>query len=218
MSAKWKKIVRLFTERGFASRAVRSRMYSVMRNRLHMAAPMLTEDRRVLEQVIFEYYRKDSRIRTVLFVGCDSYTTHYQRRYFAAHDYWTIDPDEKCRRFGATQHVIARLQDLGRFFPSGFFDLVILNGVYGWGLNGAGDCDAAVSQCHSCLTEGGHLLIGWNDVPGRDPAPLSAIPSLSRFSEYAFPAFGAPRYLTDTPYRHTYWFFRRLNCADGVSA
>jgi peptidoglycan/LPS O-acetylase OafA/YrhL len=217
-TARWKNIVRLFTERGFASRVVRGRVYGVMRNRLGLAAPMLTEDRRVLEQIIFEHYRNDPDIKSVLFVGCDSYTAHYQHRYFAVHDYWTIDPNPGSRRFGATQHINARLEDLGRFFPSRFFDLVILNGVYGWGLNGAEDCDAAVSQCHSCLTEGGHFLIGWNDVPGRDPAPLSAVPSLARFSEYAFPAFGAPRYLTDTPYRHTYWFFRRMNCAAGAYA
>jgi peptidoglycan/LPS O-acetylase OafA/YrhL len=208
--AGWNKALRLFTERGFASRVLRARCYSLMRNRLGMAAPMLTEDRRILERVIFEYYRHDPAIKTVLFVGCDSYTAHYQRRYFSAHDFWTIDPNPACRRFGAGRHVIARLEDLGRHFPDGLFDLIILNGVYGWGLNHVDDCETALSQCHSCLTSRGHLLLGWNDVPGRDPAPLSAVPSLSRFRKYDFPGLGGSRYLTDTPYRHTYWFFRRI--------
>lgn len=206
---RWKKVLRLFTERGFASRVVRARCYSVMRNRLGMAAPMLTEDRRILEQVIFEHYRKEPAIKTVLFVGCDSYTAHYQRRYFSTHDYWTIDPNPNCRRFGANRHVTAALENLSRHFPDGLFDLIVCNGVYGWGLNHLEVCDAAFSQCYSCLTPRGHLLIGWNDVPGRDPAPLSAVPSLSRFRDYDFPGFGGSRYLTDTPYRHTYWLLRR---------
>jgi SAM-dependent methyltransferase len=211
LGGRWKKVLRLFTERGFASRAVRARCYSVMRNRLGMAAPLLTEDRRILEQVIFEHYRHEPAIKTVLFVGCDSYTAHYQKRYFSAHDFWTIDPNPRCRRFGANRHIVARLEDIGRHFPHAFFDLIICNGVYGWGLDHADDCDTALLQCHSCLASRGHLLMGWNDVPGRDPAPLSAVPSWSRFSAYDFPGLGGSRYLTDTPYRHTYWFFRRID-------
>jgi SAM-dependent methyltransferase len=206
-SHRWKKFIRLFTERGFASRAVRSRAYGVMRNRLGMAAPMLTEDRRVLEQIIFEHYRRDARIKTVLFVGCDSYTAHYQRRYFAGHRYWTIDPDPAVGRFGAKQHVVAPLQELSRHFPNGFFDLVMCNGVYGWGLDCAADCETALAQCHACLAEGGQMLLGWNDVPGRDPAPLSQIRSLRRFTPCSLPALGASRFLTDTLNRHTYCFY-----------
>ena len=215
--ARWKKVLRLFTERGFASRVVRARCYGVMRNHLGMAAPMLTEDRRILEQVIFEHYRNEPAIKAVLFVGCDSYTAHYQKRYFSAQDFWTIDPNPRCRRFGANRHIVARLEDLSRHFPDGFFDLIICNGVYGWGLDHADDCDTALLQCHSCLTSHGHLLMGWNDVPGRDPAPLSAVSSLSRFSNYDFPGLGGSRYLTDTPYRHTYWFFRRIDELEDVA-
>jgi Methyltransferase domain len=206
-----KKALRLFTEPGRARRLVLAHCYGFMRNRLGMAAPMLSEDRRVLEEVIFGHYCKSPALKTVLFVGCDSYTAHYQRRYFASHDYWTMDPNAACRRFGASRHVIARLEELGRIFPAEFFDLIVCNGVYGWGLNHAQDCDTALSQCHSCLTPGGHFMLGWNDVPGRDPAPLTEVPSLTRFSEYEFPGLGGARYLTATPYRHTYWFFRRLD-------
>ncbi len=208
-----KKIIRLFTERGFAYRVVRGRIYGLMRNRLGMAAPMLTEDRRVLEQIIFAHFCSDPRIRTVLFVGCDSYTAHYERRYFAAHNYWTVDPDPAVSRFGAKQHIIARLEELDRYFSTGFFDLIICNGVYGWGLDSAEDCEAAISQCHACLADAGHLLIGWNDVPGRDPAPLSEVRSLSRFSKQRFPAFGAWQHLTNTPNRHTYCFYQKVNCS-----
>jgi hypothetical protein len=206
---RWKQISRLFREDGFAQRAVRGRIYGFMRNRLGMAAPMLAEDRRVLEQVIIAHYCKDSHIRRVLFVGCDSYTAHYQG-YFAAHDYWTMDPDAAVGRFGAEQHIIARLQDLGTYFSNGFFDLIICNGVFGWGLDSAEDCEAAVSQCHACLADAGHLLIGWNDVPERVSAPLAEVSSLCRFEKTPFPAFGTWQYLTNTPNRHTYSFYQKM--------
>ena len=205
----WSKIVRLFTERGFAYRLVRRRAYDV-RTRLGMAAPIATEDRRVLEQIIFAHYNQEPRIKNVLFVGCASYTAHYQHRYFAEHNYWTIDPDPTRRRFGAHQHVVARLEDLGCYFPCGSFDLIICNGVYGWGLNSVQDCDAAMSQCHACLAKTGHLLIGWNDLPEQDPAPLSDVRSLSEFSKFSFPAFGSWKYLTNTPNRHTFYFYQKL--------
>jgi hypothetical protein len=205
----WKKIIRLFTEPGFASRAVRARLPFALRNWLKIDSPMRTEDRRVLEQIIFAHYGGDPRINTVLFVGCDWYTAHYQRRYFAAHNYWTIDPDATRRKFGAKQHVVARLEELGQYFPRSFFDLIICNGVYGFGLDRAEDCEAAVSQCHTCLADGGHLLLGWNDVPQLDPAPLSNVRSLSRFSPYSFPAFGTWRHLTNTPIRHTFYFYQK---------
>lgn len=207
---KYAKIIGVFAERRFVKRVVPARVYGLLRNRLNVTAPLPTEDRRVLEQIIFGHYRNDPCIRTVLFVGCDSYTAHYERRYFAAHDYWTIDPDTTRRRFAAKHHVIARLQELGKYFPAGFFNLIVCNGVFGWGLNTIEECDAAMLQCHACLAADGYMLLGWNDVPGRDPAP-GEVRSLSHFSEYPFPAFGTSRFLTDTTYRHTYYFYKKGN-------
>jgi SAM-dependent methyltransferase len=169
----------------------------------------LAEDRRVLENIIFAHYRDDADIRTVLFVGCESYTAHYQRTHFAAHEFWTLDPNEAHRRFGARRHVVARLEELGLQFPPGTFNLIICNGVYGWGLDRLADCEAAIQQCHLCLAEGGHLLLGWNDLAKWDPAPLAKVSALARFSEYTFPPLGTWQYLTDTSYRHTYSFYRK---------
>jgi SAM-dependent methyltransferase len=209
----WTKIRRLFTERETARRAINTRLTRwgrLLRNRLAIDTPLRTEDRRVLERIIFAHYASDPALETVLFVGCEWYTAHYGRRYFARHSYWTIDPDMNRRQFGARRHVVARLEELERYFPCNFFDLIICNGVYGWGLDRAEDVDAAMAQCHACLRDGGHLLFGWNDVPQRDPAPLSNVHGLARFSRYSFPAFGTWRYLiTDTPDRHTYDFYQK---------
>ena len=114
------------------------------------------------------------------------------------------------RGYGSTQHVIARLEQLSDHFQPGFFDLIICNGVYGWGLDDAEQCEIAFANCHTCLAPGGHLLIGWDDIPPHRPAVLlPEIASIARFDKFQFPVLGSWRYLTDTPYRHIYEFYQR---------
>jgi SAM-dependent methyltransferase len=199
--SKWQLLKALFTEKGFATR--------VLRKRLHLPIALNTEDRRILEQVIFPTYLANPDIKTVLFVGCDSYTTRYERSYFSSVNFWTIEPDASRSGFGARQHVVSPLENLGQHFNLNYFDLIICNGVYGWGLDKAEQCEAAFSQCYQCLAANGYLLLGWDDLPRRDPAPLAAIHSLDNFRKYPFPPLGTWRYRTDTPYRHTYDFYQK---------
>jgi SAM-dependent methyltransferase len=199
--SKWKIILPLLTEQGYASR--------VLRKRMGLPTPLNTEDRRVLEKTIFPYYQADSSFKTVLFVGCNTYTSHYQQKYFNDKNFWSIEPDADLQKFGANQHVVAPLEEVGRHFTANFFDLIICNGVFGWGLDYAGQCEAAFSQCHACLRDGGHLVFGWDDVARRTPIQLADIASLARFRKFSFPPLGSWRYLTDTPYRHTFDFYQK---------
>lgn len=197
----WKKWVPLFTEHGFAKR--------VIRKRLKLPTPLNTTDREVLEQRIFPQYCADQEIRDVLFIGCDSYTAHYQREYFSSVRYVTMEPDPQLSRYGAEEHVIAPLEELGEYYSPNTFDLIICNGVFGWGLDRSDQCEQAFMNCHACLREGGQFLLGWDDVPRRKPVPLEKLASLKRFRKRIFPEFGTWRFLTDTPYRHTYDFYRK---------
>jgi SAM-dependent methyltransferase len=198
----WKTLWAFLSEAGFAAR--------VVRKRLNMPTPLNTTDRMVLEQQILPHYRLNRAIRNILFVGCDTYTAHYQRTLFIDVNYVTIEPDPALARFGATpHHVVAPLEQLARHFPPASFDLIICNGVFGWGLDGLEQCNAAFDQCHTCLRQDGHLLLGWDDVPRRRPIELEQIPSLARFRKYVFPEFGSWRYLTATPFRHTFDFYQK---------
>ncbi len=198
---RWRSLAALVTDRDFAQWTIR--------RALRLPTPLDTLDRIILEQQIFPLYRGDPAIHSVLFVGCDGCTAHYQRDFFPDAHFVTIEPDPRMRHFGSDHHVVARLENLGTYFGPDFFDLVICNGVYGWGLDSLEQCEAAFAQCHRCLDEGGHLLLGWDDVPRHVPVPLECIPSLKQFRKYDFPAFGASTYRTDTLYRHTYSFFRK---------
>jgi SAM-dependent methyltransferase len=197
--AKWKIILPLLTEQGYAAR--------VLRKRLGLPTPLNTEDRRVLEEIIFPYYRASAGFRTVLFVGCNTYTSHYPRRYFADAEFWTIEPDANLSKFGAARHFVAPLERLAEHVAAGSLDLIICNGVFGWGLDTAAQCEAAFSQCHASLRAEGQFVFGWDDVPRRTPVALDGIAALARFRRFTFPPLGAWRYLTDTPYRHTFDFY-----------
>ncbi len=200
-ASKWRTLWPLLTEHGYATR--------VLRKRLGLHTPLNTEDRRVLEEIIFPFYTADTRFKTVLFVGCNTYTSHYEREFFEGKSYWTIEPDPGLRKFGAGQHVIAPLEDVGQHFAANFFDLIICNGIMGWGLDRAAQCERAFAQCYDCLRDDGHLVFGWDDIPRRKPFDLDAVPSIARFTRFVMPSLGAWRYLTDTPYRHTFDFYRK---------
>jgi SAM-dependent methyltransferase len=198
---KWKMILPFLTEHGFATR--------VMRKRLGLATPLNTTDRLVMEQKVFPEYARDPAINTLLFVGCGTYTAHYQRTYFPTRTFWTIEPNPDAAAYGSQNHVVAPLEQLEQHFPAEHFDLIICNGVFGWGLDRREQLEPAFAQCHSRLKSGGHFFFGWDDIPQRTPTDLSQVDSLKRFREYVFPPLKTSRYVTDTLYKHTYAFYRK---------
>src|ERR1700722_18362460 len=129
-------LVRLITDFGFTRRVVR---YA-----LGLPVPMETEDRHVLEEVIFKQILALPQTQRILFVGCDWYTKHYQQAFFSDRDYWTIDMSAKAAKFGARQHLTAGLQDLDRHFPERHFDVIFCNGVYGFGLDAHEQIERAI--------------------------------------------------------------------------
>jgi SAM-dependent methyltransferase len=194
-------LVRLLTDFGYARRLIRYL--------LGLPVPLDTEDRRVLEQVVFPHFLGLPNTKRILFVGCDWYTKHYEDAFFRSREFCSIDVSPKARKFGARKHFVADLGKLDAHFPEGYFDIIFCNGVYGFGLDTAADCELAFDRCWSRLRDGGYFVFGWDDIPARTPVPLDRIAALSRFERLPLPELGSWRYLTDTPYRHTYDFYRR---------
>jgi hypothetical protein len=169
------------------------------------------EDRRVLEQIILPYFLRDPCYRSVLFVGCDWYTQGYNTLFEQEKKYITIDSDAAKRRYGGKHHIVDGLQNLGRYFKSGDLDLILCNGVVGWGLDAREDIEHAFEACFNSLRDGGILMVGWNDVEEHRPVALDECKSLQLFYRFEFPPLDAAVYVTGTPYRHTYNFYRRLS-------
>jgi SAM-dependent methyltransferase len=171
---------------------------------LHTA--LQTPDRKVLDTVILPPLIRDPACRRVVFVGCDWYTRHYEDM-FAGADYWTIEVDPARARFGARQHLVGPMVEIGERFPPGSVDLVICNGVVGWGLNDPLEIEASLRACLKALRPGGVLVIGWNDIPEKRVADLESIPALREFRPFALA--GRSVFETATYNRHTFSLYQK---------
>jgi SAM-dependent methyltransferase len=99
--------------------------------------------------------------------------------------------------------------DLADHLPENYLDLIICNGVFGWGLNDKEEVEKAFLGCHQCLRQGGVLVIGWNDTPEKKPFPLENCESLSKFSPYVFPPLSTSQYqnFAEDTDKHVYNFY-----------
>ncbi|MBW4602475.1 MAG: class I SAM-dependent methyltransferase [Calothrix sp. FI2-JRJ7] len=176
--------------------------------------PIITHDRYILEQKIIPYFVKHQEFKKVLFVGCGSYTKHY-KRWFKQKEYWTIDINPLKKIYGAKNHIIGSMSDLNTHFPENYLDLVICNGVFGWGLNDKKEVEKAFSVCFQCLSQGGVLIIGWDNVPERKPFPLETCESLGQFHPYFFSPLSTTEYknLEDKSNTHIYSFYMKPTVA-----
>ena len=178
------------------------------RRALGLPAQLHTEDRRVLEQQILPEYARRPDIARILFVGCAPYTQRYSE-FFGGREYWTIDPVARRRQYGSERHIVDTLQNLGGHVAPGYFDLMVCNGVLGWGLNALSDAHAAFDACFKHLRPGGYLLLGWNDIAPRNRVLPADIPALRRFDSLNFGASEASRWVIDAPNRHVFDSFRK---------
>lgn len=178
------------------------------RNALGLPNRMRTRDRDTLEQVILPAYAARSDVRTVLFVGCAWYTRHYEKM-LPGRVYRTIDPDPWKKRFGARRHIVAGLESLDAHVAPGSVDLIVCNGVFGWGLDDRADCERAFDACFTALRPSGELIIGWNDVPEHRPLELASLQSLARLRPLIFVPLGSSQYLANPDNRHVFSFYAR---------
>ena len=138
------------------------RLRSVVYLWLGVPVPIRSLDRKVLETVILPSIAKDRH--RILFVGCDFYTAHY-RSFFRRNDYHTIDFDPGKRKYGSRQHTVGSALELPKFYKAGFFDAVIFNGIFGYGIHELADAETAIAACKAVLKPDGALVVGWNDQP-----------------------------------------------------
>ena len=164
-------------------------------------------DRRRLDEDILPLLAANDRLARVLFVGCDWYTEHVEGLFTSkGREYTTIEIDPDRARHGARRHIVAPLADLGRHVPAGGLDLIVCNGVIGWGLNDPREIEASLSACVVALSPGGILLLGWDDVPEKLPLPIDEIKALRPLESVIPPGFTRAVIETNTYARHTFKF------------
>jgi len=169
-------------------------------------ARIRSPDRDLLEQRLLPAFGRDPDIRRVLFVGCATYTQHYPSMLPAA-EHWTLDADPLRRRYGISRHIIAPLQHLTPDATGGLLDLIVCNGVLGWGLDSPDNAQSAMDACRQTLRSGGYLLLGWNDVFPRNRVKPEQIPALASFEHADYDGFAA-RIRVRSANRHVYDLYR----------
>jgi hypothetical protein len=134
--------------------------------RMYEAASRVCLEREMLPWLAQHYGR-------ILFVGTSSYTYHYERQ-FRRGQYTTIDVQPRNAVWGAADHIVAPIEEIGRHRPAAAFDCVILNGVLGFGVDDADHMRRVIEALHDALVPQGLLIVGWNTNLHADPSPLLA--------------------------------------------
>lgn len=136
--------------------------------------------------------------RRMLFVGTRSYNGALYRRCLAEGiTVWSIDLDPLAAPHGAPAgHFVGNICDIERLADGKTFDVIICNGVLGWGLDDPAEAVRAFGAMQKVAAPSALILVGWN--PGRTSgAEVAAIqPLLTRTAlgpiprEIEFPPLG----------------------------
>jgi SAM-dependent methyltransferase len=163
------------------------------------------DDRRVLEQIVIPFVLSRFEPQTVLEIGREPYQAFYNE-FFVGRELWTIDWDAARAQFGAPNHIVDDAANLRNHFRERYFDFVLMNGVFGWGLNERPAIERAFAAVHAILAPGGIFVLGWNDTPDLVPVPLDQVEALRQFTPYFFEPLNGTSFKCST-YEHMYSFF-----------
>ncbi len=165
------------------------------------------EDRSVLEQIIIPFILSRFEPHTVLDIGREPYEAFYNE-FYVGRELWTIDWNAARTPFGSPNHVVDDVANLRNHFPECHFDFVLMNGVFGWGLNQKESIEKAIAAVHAILRPGGIFVLGWNDTPDLVPVPLTQVQALEEFTPYHFEPLKGTSFKCSTC-KHIYSFYTR---------
>lgn len=145
-------------------------------------------------------------VHRIMHVGVRGYTRRYGAFFRGTGtEYWTCDIDPAAAVYGAPgRHVTEDVRRLDAAFRPGFFDVVMLNGVFGWGVDEPHDMERTLEAIANVLVPGGILLIGWNHDRSPDPDTLS---NIALFEPVEFS--GLPHRKSFPDVTHVYAWYRR---------
>jgi hypothetical protein len=129
------------------------------------------------------------RNQKVLFVGVANYTSDYPKR-LKTNDLWTIDTDPSVAKYGARKHITDRLSNIGKHLPASSLDVILMFGIFGYGLNTKIEAEKTMEACSKVLKPGGIMVIQWSDKLGKnpiDPSKLRGFKYFKRKEMFGFP-------------------------------
>ena len=168
---------------------------------------MNVPDRLVLEDEILGYFAGQSDVRRVLDVGTAWFTRFYHQLLPEA-EYWTIERYPELAKYGSPNHKAISLLEVGEHFDPGSFDLIICNGVFGWGLDDPAEIKTAFGLLAELLREGGVLVVGWDDNENNRPSGLGDAAAAAELVEWELPGRGASEIRVETKWNHVFSFYQ----------
>jgi hypothetical protein len=173
---------------------------------------MPTADRALLEDRIFADVFRNPAIRRILFVGVSTYTSWYPalfawrpRTVFATVD---IDPDAAVH--GAARHRVGGAADMAADpGEAGSWDIVFLNGIFGYGTDEDDSKRATLEAARALLRPGGLVVLGYRPATADRPADIDlSLLAREGFEPAEIPGLGAATIETGAANAHTFAGFR----------
>lgn len=167
-------------------------------------------DREVLRASIFPAITKliaFKRSPSVLWIGCARYTKDYYRVLESrGAQCWTMDIDPKVRRWGRHgRHLTGDLGSVTKLFPKRQFDIILCNGIFGFGIDSWEAQIKAVAAMAAITSSDGWMLLGWNT--NKVPDPLETGTLTPWFEPADLPGFGTRMFVDGCT--HVYDFLKR---------
>lgn len=159
------------------------------------------EDRDVLERIIFPYVLAHFNPKKILDIGREDYQEFYNE-FFRGRELWTIDIDPGKLEFGSFHHITDNVSNIKKYFSDNNFDFILMNGVFGWGLDKSEQVNKAFNAIYDILKPGGLFILGFND----DIIPLKDIEGLKKLSPFNFKPLGSSKFKCING-GHTYNFY-----------
>ena len=105
--------------------------------------------------------------KKVLIVGVARYTANYPIK-LKTNEVITIDLDPKVAKYGAQKHIISSITNAEKYFSAKYFDVILMLGVFGYGLNERKNGEKAMKVCYNLLKNNGKLFLQWNTIPSHN--------------------------------------------------
>ena len=112
-------------------------------------------DRKFLKEELLPYFGRQVGLEHILFVGVRRYTKSYSE-IFSRKNFVTIDSDPKQASYGSGRHEVVDVCS----HVGGPYDLVVLNGVIGFGLNHFSQVRSAIENLSRQMSQGAWFVLG----------------------------------------------------------
>lgn len=168
-----------------------------------------------MEREVFDYvnhlFRRGAAAPAArcLFIGLDKHNWHYDR--LLEPDFYSIDLNPRNAAYGQpNRHVVGSATELSSDHPPNSFDVVIANGLIGFGLDTEEAFNQLMFECHRVLASNGMLVLGYNDKPDRLKFNVEQARGYQAFQTFepGIAGMTGARHVVADRFQHCYVFLR----------